>query len=90
MPDDQTKSANSIRDIDGGLASRKLWITVLTMVLLVVVALLTTKIPSLVPLYATISGSLIGALAIYCGGNIATRWVHKDTMDGDKPAAPAP
>lgn len=78
------------QELDGGLTSRKLWLAVLTQVFLVLVALLTTAIPSLAPLYSTIAGSLVGVLAIYCGGNVATRWVHKDETGGEGKAGSAP
>lgn len=78
------------REIDGGMSSRKFLLALSTQILLVVVALLTEKIPALVPLYATIAGSLVGVLAVYSGGNVATRWVHRDEGDASTKAGTTP
>lgn len=75
------------RKIDGGAASRKLWLSVFTQVLIMIAALASTAIPSLQPLFSTLSGSLVGVLALYIGGNVGTRWVHSPDATADKPVS---
>lgn len=62
--------------LDGGFKSRKFWFAVLTQFCILATALLSTAIPSLQPLYATIVGGVTGVFALYLGGNVSTRWVH--------------
>lgn len=64
------------REMDGGAASRKLWVTIFTQVLLLVGAILAAIMPAVAPLFTLLSGSLVTCLGLYIGGNVATRWVH--------------
>lgn len=65
-----------IRAADGGMASRKLWLAVLTQVLIVAVAIASGLWPALAPSLTTVCGSLVATLTVYVGGNVGTRWVH--------------
>lgn len=65
----------TFRKQDGGYASRKLWVTLFSMVLLGLVALSAKFIPALDGVYATFAGSVVALAAIYVGGNTATKYV---------------
>lgn len=73
-----------IRDADGGFASRKFWLAMLTQMLVVAFGVASGFLPELTPALTTVCGSLVTVLTVYVGGNVATRWVHTP----DEPKAP--
>ena len=76
---------NYRKQLDGGLMSRKLWLAVGSIGTISLAALLSTKIPSLVPLYDTFVGGVLGALGLYLTGNVGARFVHKDAANRPEP-----
>lgn len=60
---------------DGGYSSRKMMMALVTMGFITVGAVSCGFWPALIPIYDTFSNGIIGALAIYTGGNAATKWV---------------
>ncbi|SRR5216683_1362330 len=60
---------------DGGYASRKFWMVILTQTLLIGAAALSRPVPSIVALYPTLAGALVLACALYLGGNVAAKQV---------------
>ncbi len=79
---------SSYRARDGGYASRKLWVTVFSMVLLSAVCLSAKFIPALDGVYSTLCGAVTALAAIYVGGNTASKFViskHAATEPKDTP-----
>ena len=72
---------------DGGYSSRKFTFAVLTSIELAILGLFAAKYPSLQVVYSTMSGALLGVLALYLGGNVASRHVTLKTANipTDKP-----
>jgi hypothetical protein len=62
--------------LDGGFMSRKLLLTLATMLMIVGVAMLCVAFPVLIPLFDTIVGGLMGLAGLYLAGNISSRWVN--------------
>lgn len=60
---------------DGGVKSRKLWLSILTSASIVGVAVLSAWLPPLIPMYDTVVGGLISVLALYLGGNVGAKYV---------------
>jgi len=63
------------QESDGGIKSRKLWLSLLTSLSIVGTAVLSAYLPPLVPMYDTIVGGLISVLALYLGGNVGAKYV---------------
>ena len=59
---------------DSGYASRKFWLTVVAMVLVVLTGLTAAFVPALGPVVSTVVGGLLGALGIYAGANVSTKF----------------
>lgn len=92
--------------LDGGYGSRKLIYAAVTSVLIFSGGLIAGKWDQFGPFYGDMIAGLLGALSIYCGVNVSTKWVaskHAIAMaaagpadDADKevpakdPAKPAP
>jgi len=60
---------------DSSWKSRKLWLTILTQVLMFAGALLANKYNALVGLYPTLMGGLVGCLGIYFGANVSSQHI---------------
>lgn len=58
-----------------GFASRKFWLGLTTMSMIVVVGALSGVLPAMGAQVATVVGGLITVYAIYAGGNVASKWV---------------
>ncbi len=58
----------------GGIASRKLWLSVLCLVLLTLAICLSIPWPNVAGLYGQFVGGVLGVLSIYCGANAVGRW----------------
>jgi hypothetical protein len=74
---------------DGGYASRKFWLTIISMGVIIVLTLVGslgafTSIGANLP---TAVGGILGALGIYCGANVATKW-GKGTPQPTSPTKP--
>ena len=63
-------NAKTLRDADGGYASRKLWYAMGTSFLIFVGAILSGVWKLFGPHYETMISGLIGVLAVYMGGNV--------------------
>lgn len=80
---------------DGGYSSRKMWLTILAMILIVGVGLLTglTVFTALAPQLAVIVGGVLGALGIYAGANVSTKFASagvRKAAEAAKAKAAAP
>lgn len=63
--------------MDGGYASRKFWLTVLAMALIVGCFISTAWLTSLAVQLTVAIGGILGALGLYVGANVSADWVHK-------------
>ncbi len=74
---------------DGGLASRKLWLTIGVIIAIIGVSILSAFMPVLIPELPTIVGGILGALGLYLGGNVAVKFaagkVAQRSYDGYEP-----
>ena len=61
---------------DGSYTSRKFFLTLLSLIILIIITLLCVKYEPLVGLLPTFIGGLLGILSIYFTGNVATKYVH--------------
>jgi hypothetical protein len=59
---------------DGGLGSRKLYLTLLVFFLIVGAGIACNWVPALGVQLQTIVGGLLGALALYLGGNVISKF----------------
>lgn len=62
---------------DGGMKSRKFWFAIGTSALLFVGGLVAASCPAFGANYETLTGGLLGVLAIYLGGNVGAKYVLK-------------
>lgn len=60
---------------DGGVFSRKLWLTVGTMLLMVVCWFMTGRLTFLATTFDALVGGLLGALAMFIVGNVSNKYV---------------
>lgn len=65
--------------MDGGFASRKLWFAVGTSVLVFASGILAAYFPAFRPGLETVVGGELGALALYLGGNVGTKFALAKT-----------
>ncbi len=72
---------------DGGYKSRKMWIGTLTAVGIMAGGALAAWIPAFLPAYDTFVGGLLGAYAIYCGGNVGAKVALKSATVTKAPPA---
>ncbi len=59
---------------DGGTKSRKFLLTLLAMFLIVVCGVLSGWLAGLAASLSVVTGGILGALALYCGANVTTKW----------------
>ena len=58
---------------DGGKSSRKFLLTVVTMIILCLMVVLGLFHPTVIPLFPTFVGGLLGVLGLYFSGNVANK-----------------
>lgn len=74
---------------DGGYSSRKLWYAIGTSLLIFGAGLLSAFVPAFRSGLETIVGGLVGALAVYAGANVSSRWVTGKSMTTIGPQGPS-
>jgi hypothetical protein len=57
-----------------GVYSRKLWLAIFCLILLIVGIFLAVKWAVVVGLYTEFVGGVVGLFSIYCGANAASKW----------------
>ncbi len=75
---------------DGGVKSRKLWLAVGTSVAIVISGVVAAKFPTIGPLYDTMVGGLLGVLALYLSGNVATKYTLSKGVKPEPSAEASP
>ncbi len=63
-------TAKTLRDADGGYASRKLWFAVGTSFAIVGIGVLAAFVSTFRPCLETVVGGVIGVYALYAGANV--------------------
>lgn len=91
MPGIDIKSKKDALLHDGGATSRKLWLTVFAMILIVGTGVLAglTVFSGLATQLSVIVGGILGALGIYAGANVSTKFAAAGVRKA-KAAAAAP
>jgi xanthine/uracil permease len=74
--------------VKDGYKSRKFWMTVLAVGVLFVAAILSDKYPSILGVYPTFAGTVLGCLTVYLGGNIGHHIVNKKSNEPEPVAEP--
>lgn len=83
----EASHAQNLKERDGGLASRKLWLTVFTMVLVFGSGLLAGYWQPFAAGMNTIVSGLIGCLSLYLVGNVSSKWAIGKTHPAVKAKA---
>ena len=71
---------------DGGWASKKLHFGLLSVALVFLGWLATNWLPGLVPSFTTMVGGITGAFAVFCGANLANKFVVGKNIIAQKQA----
>lgn len=69
---------------DGGMTSRKLWLTVFTMVIITALGLISglAAFTGLAANLPVVVGGVLGALGVFCGANVATKFASAGVLKG--------
>lgn len=84
---------NQFDTTDGGMSSRKLWLTILVAFMIFAGNLLSARWAAVATSYTTMVGGLIAALSVYAGANVSNRWLtskHVLGMSNTLPVEPMP
>ena len=59
---------------DDGWGSRKLWLSVFSMILITSVGIACIKYPGILAIYSELVMGVLGILSVYAGGNAFNKW----------------
>lgn len=77
--------AKNLKEKDGGLSSRKLWLTVFAMALVFGAGCLAAFWPNFAPNLSTIVSGVVGSLSLYLVGNVSSKFVIGKTDPANRP-----
>lgn len=83
-------TSEHIKKVDGGFASRKLWLTVFTMAIIFVTGLIAACSEGFRSCVETIVGAELGCLAAYLSANVGTKHVLGKALGAQPDPEPRP
>ena len=78
--EDKEKKQDVLDPFDRGWASRKLHFALLTLFVIVGMTFAGNWLPGVAAQLGTAVGGILGVLALYLGGNVASKWGYGNTM----------